>query len=155
MSSRNKKFTTAIWLYLPQFTAIWCNSGLALAPVFGLGGACAFLVFFFGEVSDKGKPVPPPSGCLAVDLTEQRLFHALNVPVLDGVSTAFFAFLTTQDDKLLSLCRFAFLAAKRFSKKQREDERDGWPSQGRCRRIRAKARISLFGRWLARRRADL
>jgi hypothetical protein len=36
-----------------------------LAPIFGLGASGVFLVFFSGEVSDNGKPVPPPSRCLA------------------------------------------------------------------------------------------
>jgi len=31
---------------------------LILAPIFGLGVSGAFLVFFFGEVSDKGKRIP-------------------------------------------------------------------------------------------------
>jgi hypothetical protein len=43
---------------------------LQLLPVFRLGGSCAFLVFFFGEVSDKGKPLPPPSSCLAGKLAQ-------------------------------------------------------------------------------------
>ena len=38
------------------FTAIWCNSGSTCAGLWGLGACCAFLVFFFVEVSDKGKP---------------------------------------------------------------------------------------------------
>ena len=55
------------------FTYIYRNLvqlRLVLAPVFGLGAACAFLVFFFGEVSEKGKGVPPPSGCLAGKLAQ-------------------------------------------------------------------------------------
>ena len=63
---------------------------LKLAPVFGLGAAGAFLVFFFGEVSDKGKRVLPPSAWLAAYPTEQCLSHALNVPFLDGVVNGFF-----------------------------------------------------------------
>jgi hypothetical protein len=60
MSSKNKNRR----LYLVIFGYIYLNLvqlGLALAPIFGLGASCAFLEFFFGEVSDKGKPVPPPS----------------------------------------------------------------------------------------------
>src|ERR1700677_3050395 len=56
-----------------------------------------------------------------------------------GVSTAFFAFLTGKSYKLLSLSCLRFFAGKRFSNKQREEERDGWPSQGGCCRIRAQA----------------
>src|ERR1700677_3142752 len=64
MSSKNKNWR----LYLVIFGYIYRNLvqlRLILAPIFGLGGSCAFLVFFSGEVSDNGKPVPPPSRCLA------------------------------------------------------------------------------------------
>jgi len=46
-----------IYLYLVQLR-LNGNVPLNLAPVFELGASCAFLVFFFGEVSDKSKPVP-------------------------------------------------------------------------------------------------
>jgi hypothetical protein len=110
MSSKNKNRR----LYLVIFGYIYRNLAqlrLKLAPVFGLGAACAFLVFFCGEVSDKGKAVPPPSRWLAAYLTEQGLSHALNVPFLDGVVNGFFAFLTGKDDKFLSLCRLRSFAA--------------------------------------------
>jgi hypothetical protein len=45
-------------LYLVIFGYIYFNLvklGLALAPVFGLGACCAFLVFFFGEVNAKSQ----------------------------------------------------------------------------------------------------
>jgi hypothetical protein len=69
MSSKNKNRR----LYLVQFGAIHRNLvklRLALAPIFGLGASCAFLVIFFGEVSDKGKRVPPPSDWLAGKLAQ-------------------------------------------------------------------------------------
>jgi|ERR1700677_2097092 hypothetical protein len=57
MSSKNKNWR----LYLVIFGYIYRNLvqlRLILAPIFGLGVSGAFLVFFFGEVSDKGKRIP-------------------------------------------------------------------------------------------------
>jgi len=54
-----------IWLYLVIFTAIWRNSGSSWRRYLDWAPLALFLVFFFVEVSDKGKPVPPPSRWLA------------------------------------------------------------------------------------------
>jgi hypothetical protein len=69
MSSKNKNRR----LYLVIFTYIYRNLvqlRLSLASVFGLGASGAFLVFFFGEVRDKDKPVRPPSRWLAGKLAQ-------------------------------------------------------------------------------------
>jgi hypothetical protein len=78
---------------------------LNLAPVFGLGANGAFLVFFFVEVSNKGKPVPPPSRWLAAG----RAIGAASPATVDRTRVIF-------GRKWLGAC-FALLCGKNVLKK--------------------------------------